>query len=80
MERGQVAPGGDDHHPGVAHERGQEVTAARPLAEQGNGEQGQGDGPGIVDGLGFLGREQGIGLEEDAVVKEGVERAEQGRI
>ena len=46
---------------------------AQLLAEEGDGQQTEGDGPGVVEGLRLLGGQQIIRLEQQQVIEEGVE-------
>ncbi|MNO33473.1 hypothetical protein D3C76_234830 [compost metagenome] len=72
MQAEHIPPGGDHQGAEVAQHYGHAVTATELLAEEGDGQQAQGDGPGVIEGLGLLGRQQIIGLEQQQVVKEGV--------
>jgi hypothetical protein len=53
------------------------IRAAEPLSQEGNREQRNGNGPGVVQRLSLLGRKKLIGLEKDQVIQERVQDAEQ---
>jgi hypothetical protein len=46
------------------------------LTEEGNRQQAEGDGPGVVESLSLLGGQQVIRLEQQQVIEEGVEYSE----
>ena len=76
MKSEGVAMGRDHQDPGITHKQGNKILKPDFLFEQRNGQDCQGDGPGIVEGLCFLGRKQIIGLEQDQVIEKGVEQSE----
>jgi hypothetical protein len=47
------------------------------MAEHGNGEEGQGEGPGVVKSLGDLGGEAIVGFKKHQVVKPGIQEPEE---
>ena len=62
--------------PAIGDQRAYDVALAQPLAQKGNGQKRQGDGPGLVYGLGLLGGKQVICFEQDEVVEKRVQRAQ----
>ena len=75
---GELAAGGDQHRADKAHPHRRQLAAAERLAEQGHAQQGEHQRPAVVEGHGDLPGQQAVGREQDQVVEEGVEQAEQG--
>ncbi|MNH16207.1 hypothetical protein D3C79_758380 [compost metagenome] len=73
LQAEHIPLGGDHQGAEVTQHYGDPVAAAQLLAEEGDGQQTEGDGPGVVEGLCLLGGQQIIGLEQQQVVEEGIQ-------
>lgn len=76
LQTEHVPPGGDHQGAEIAEHDGDAIAAAQLLTEEGNGQQAEGDGPGVVESLCLLGGQQIICLEQQQVIEEGVQDPE----
>ena len=79
LQAEHIPLGGDHQGTEVAQHYGHSIAAAQFLAEKGDCQQTEGDGPGVVESLCLLGGQQIIGFEQQQVIEEGVQHT-QGQV